>query len=277
MIALFNKDCFEGMKTEVEPHSVNLVLTDPPFNCTDAHWEKKLDLELFKKTLRTCCDKKALFVCFSLQPFTSYVITTFKQCFKYMLYWDKHRKTGYMNAPKVPLRVIEEIIVMKLFPKEYGQVYNPQMVKREKPIWVKSAPTPLYKPKEGFIYGRKHLAPYAYPTNLISQVLNQKEQFHPTQKPSELVEWLVKTYSNEGDLILDPFSGSATTAIACIRTNRNFIGFELDPIYFEKAVVRIENEKKIKAIGGEKIEKIPILIPPQPKIKPKKEKQLYLF
>ena len=275
MIALYNKDCFEGMKS-IEPNSVKLVLTDPPFKCTDIWWDSKnIDLENFKMSLRKCCDKKALLVCFSLQPFTSYLITTFKKCFKYIIYWNKKRKTGFLNAKKVPLRQVEEIIIMKIFQNASKQTYNPQLIKRDKPTITKSGESKLYIPRGRFQYGIPIKNEYIYPTNLIQEVVEpskEKMYFHPTQKPLKLVEMLIKTYSNEGDLVLDPFSGSATTAVACINTNRNFIGFELQPEYFEKAIERIEIAKQLKTVGSDEIiERLPIL-------KPKKDKrQLYLF
>ena len=273
MIALYNKDCFEGMKS-IEPNSVKLVLTDPPFKCTDIWWDaQNINLEKFKQSLRWCCDKRAILVSFSLQPFTSYLITTFKRCFKYMIYWDKKRKTGFLNAKKTPLRQVEEIVVMKVFQSAGKQTYNPQLIKRDKPAITKSGKSKLYIPRGGFKYGIPIKNEYIYPTNLIQEVVKpskEKMYFHPTQKPLKLVEWLIKTYSNEGDLVLDPFSGSATTAVACINTNRNFIGFELQPEYFEKAIARIENAKQLKAVGSDEIiEQLPI---------PKKDKrQLYLF
>lgn len=274
MIALYNKDCFEGMRS-IAPQTVDLVLTDPPFACTDIHWDKKVDFNLFRNLLKYCCKDKALFVCFSLQPLTSLLINTFKQQFKYMLYWNKIRKTGYLNAKKVPLRQIEEIIVFKVFSKFYNQTYNPQVIKTKKRL-IKSAPTPLYTPKKGFVYGQKHYSDIMYPTNLITEIMPQEERFHPTQKPVKLVEWLIKTYSNEGDLVLDPFSGSATTAIACINTNRNFIGFELEPSYFEKAITRINNAKELKIVDDNTISEIEDYVQTSQEIKPQ-NKQLYLF
>lgn len=279
MIELYNKDCFEGLK-EIKKGSVKLILTDPPFACTDAHWDSRIDFNLFKKLMRECCDEKALFVCFSLQPLTSHLITTFKQCFKYMLYWNKVRKTGYLNAKKVPLRQIEEIIVFKVFPKFYKQTYNPQTIKRDKPYLLKSSPTILYKPRKDFVYGQKHYTDFYYPTNLITEVVSNLEQWHPTQKPLKLMEWLVKTYSNEGDLIVDPFSGSGTTAVACLNTNRNFIGFELNKEYFEKATERIKKAQEIKNTNGniEELDKIIALTTPKKAKKAKKEsKQLLLL
>lgn len=240
MIELFNEDCFEGMK-RIADKSVDLVITDPPFGCTDCEWDKKIDLLAFHQELKRICKEKALLISFSKQPFTNELMNAFKGCYKEIWYWKKHSSGGFLSANKTPLRTVEEIIIFKVNKNATNTLYNPQMIKLEKTRIDKTgSKTKLYNGTWKVIRGKKYTN-YAYPKNLLDYYEAQKDRFHPTQKPLELVKYLLKTYSNEEMLILDPFVGSGVTGVACKECNRNFIGFELNKEYYEKAKNRIEN------------------------------------
>lgn len=240
MIELFNEDCFEGMK-RIADKSVDLVITDPPFGCTACEWDKKIDLIVFHQELKRICKEKALLISFSKQPFTNELMNAFKGCYKEIWYWKKHVYTAFLTVNKTPLKAIEEILVFKINKKATNTLYNPQMIKLDKPKRKKG-----YKATEIYYsswnpLNRKEICDYAYPKNLLDYYEPQKDRLHPTQKPLELVKYLLKTYSNEEMLILDPFTGSGVTGVACKECNRNFIGFELNKEYYEKAKNRIEN------------------------------------
>lgn len=245
MIELFNEDCFEGMK-RIADKSVDLVITDPPFGCTDCEWDKKIDLIAFHQELKRICKEKALLISFSKQPFTNELMNAFKGCFWTIYYWNKKNGTGFLDVRLKPLKIIEEILVFKVNKNATNTLYNPQKTKRDKPMINNGTnrKTKLYngtwKPIK-----KKEICDYAYPKNLLDYYEPQKDKKHPCQKPLELVKYLLKTYSNEEMLILDPFAGSGVTGVACKECNRNFIGFELNKEYYEKAKNRIESTNSL--------------------------------
>ena len=243
-IEFYNQDCFKGMKN-ITPKSVDLVLTDPPFNCINNDWDKELiNLNLFHELLRNCCKKRGLLVACTLQPFTTHLMNAFEGCYNAMYYWKKHVVTMFLHANKKPLRQCEEVIVLKIFKSAFATTYNPQKILRDKPELKRrsanNSGTEIYRPHKRIDTVNK----WIYPKNFIDFKTPWGDRFHPTQKPVDMMEFFIKTYSNEGDTILDPFAGSASTAIACLNTNRNFIGFELNPEYYQKALKRIEIAKQ---------------------------------
>lgn len=171
-----------------------------------------------------------------------------RKTWKYNLIWDKVAKTGFLNAKKMPLRQHEDICVFyKTLPK-----YNPQMTKCA-PHKRNHSKGNMKNPCKNQCYGKFKEIPAIisdekYPTSIISISKEHSigKFFHPTQKPVALLEYLIKTYTNENDLVLDNCMGSGSTGVACINTNRNFIGIELDKEYFEIAKQRIEEAEKNK-------------------------------
>ena len=168
------------------------------------------------------------------QPFTSVLITSNLKYFKYDITWDKSQVTGFLNAKKMPLRRHEDILVFyKKLP-----VYNPQFTQGEVYEISRSHGTNNYgkqKTNSTKSDGRR------YPTSILNVPQVRVKGGHPTQKPVALFEYLIKTYTNEGDTVLDNVMGSGTTGVACKNLNRNFIGMELDEEYFKIAQSRIEN------------------------------------
>jgi site-specific DNA-methyltransferase (adenine-specific) len=229
-------DCLKRIQ-EIPENSIDLVLADPPFGITANKWDSiipfgKLWIELDRVVKPTT---PVVFSCF--QPFTTELIQSNRKAFKYLWIWDKRpRVTGFLNANKQPLRASEDIAVFY-----YKQcTYNPQKTKG-KLVRIHARGTSDRN------YGKHKRTKYEsdtrYPTNIISVKRDNRldvGSFHSTQKPVALLEYLIKTYSNEGDIVLDFCMGSGTTVNAAINLNRKFIGIEKEISYFCKAVNRIE-------------------------------------
>ena len=231
MLNLMLGDCLERMK-EIESGSVDLILTDPPYGTTACKWDSVIDLPLMWEQLKRIIKPNGAIVLFGGQPFTSVLITSNLKMFKYCWVWEKHH-TGQLNAKRQPLRNVEDIAVF--YQKQC--MYYPQ--------WSVGSPYELnrvgYKGSEAYGKQVDHKTVSdgrRYP----KQILNFKEamKFHPTQKPVALMEYLIKTYTNEGETVLDFAAGSFTTGVACVNLNRKFIGIEMDKGYFDIGVDRIK-------------------------------------
>ena len=240
MIDLRKGDCLELMK-DLPDKSIDAIIADLPYGITRAKWDSILDLDLLWEQYERIIKPNGVTVLFGSQPFTTTLINSNIKAFKYSLVWDKKMKVGMMNCKRMPLRQHEDIVVF--YKKQ--PTYNPQMTKgkmRNKKI----APT-----KDFEVYGQitpiDNFNDDYYPSSILEfSNANQKAKSHPTQKPVELMEYLIKTYTNEGDVVLDNTMGSGTTGVACVNTNRNFIGMELDDKYFEIAEKRINDAIKDK-------------------------------
>jgi site-specific DNA-methyltransferase (adenine-specific) len=226
----------------IDDKSIDMILCDLPYGTTACKWDSIIPFEpLWKQYERIIKDNGAIILTAD-EPFTSQLINSNIKKFRYKWIWEKSYTTGFMNANKMPLKNIEDVLVFyKKLP-----TYNPQGVIRVNKKQNRR------KDKETTIYNNMGLKEGEYTqklTNYPNQIIktNKKEfGLHPTQKPVELFEYLIKTYTNEGETVLDNCMGSGTTAIACINTNRNYIGFELDENYFEIANKRISSIKEIK-------------------------------
>ncbi len=250
-IQLYKGDCLELMNS-IPDKSIDMILCDLPYGTTTCKWDVIIPFDkLWKQYDRIIKDNGAI-VLFGDEPFTSLLITSNIKKFKNKLTWDKEIPTGFLNAKKMPLKVTEDICVFyKKLP-----TYNPQMTKRtEEEIKIaKRKSNKSYKLGKDVLqngpYGefRTNANPNCeekYPTNLIkfnrrSKECNTLNRFHPTQKLVALLEYLIKTYTNEGEVVLDNCMGSGSTGVACVNTNRKFVGIELDDNYFEIAKKRIE-------------------------------------
>lgn len=237
-IQLAKGNCLEKMK-DITDKSIDMILCDLPYGTTKNKWDNIIPFdELWKQYDRIIKDNGMICLTTS-EPFTNTIINSKPKQFKYYdLVWDKVSTTGFLNAKRQPLRRHEQILC--LYKKQ--TIYNPIMEVRGKPRNKTS-----YNKKQGngdMCYGKfenqSSFNNEYYPTSVI-QCSNavQNGKIHPTQKPVELLEWLIKTYSNKGDLILDNCMGSGSTAIACINTNRTFMGIELDDVYFKTCEDRI--------------------------------------
>ena len=233
---LIHGDCLEEMK-KIPDGSIDMVLTDPPYGTTACKWDTVIDLELMWEQLNRVIKPNGAIVMTASQPFTSALVMSNVKMFKYEWIWGKGRGTGFQIVRYKPLVSHENILV---FGK--GKLkYNPQMREREKPrISKNKGTTRQMLVSNGKEYTAKKALDKKYPiTELQFSNNNQKEKLHPTQKPVALMEYLIKTYTNENETVLDFTMGSGTTGVACKNLNRNFIGIELDKDYFEIAKERI--------------------------------------
>ena len=249
-IKLYKGDCLEIMK-DIPDKSIDMILCDLPYGTTDCKWDVIIPFEpLWEQYHRIIKDNGAI-VLTSTQPFTTKLIQSNMKNFKYTWYWKKSKPTGFQHAKNKPLNIIEDILVFskgsmghKSLLGDKRLVYNPQGLIECKKI-VKGA-----KGKFGGTVGSKpshkdeYIAEYKnYPNNFL-EFPSIGKNVHPTQKPVPLLEYLIKTYTNENEIVLDNCMGSGSTGVACVNTNRKFIGIELDDKYFEIAKNRIEDTYK---------------------------------
>lgn len=240
MYKLIQGDCFEVMK-KIPDKSVDLVLCDLPYGVTARNeWDIELHFNgLWKRYERIIKDNGAI-VLFGQGLFTAKLMMSNPKMWRYNLIWEKTQPTGFLNAKRMPLRNHEDICVFyKKLP-----TYNPQKTTGH----IRKVSTAEHKRncKETTDYGEHNFTSYdsteRYPLSIITFSKDtQKEALHPTQKPVALLEYLIKTYTNEGDLVLDNCMGSGSTGVACLNTNRNFIGIELDENFYNIAKNRIGN------------------------------------
>ena len=225
-------DCLEQMNN-IPDGSIDMILTDLPYGMTRNAWDTIIPFDAMWEQFYRVSKINGAIVLHGMQPFTSKLIMSNQNDFKYCMVWDKHTVTGFLNAKKQPLRQHEDIAVF--YRKQC--TYNPQMTKGK----LKNRKPPS---KDSGNYGHFKKIPHKsdtyYPKTIISRYpkVNYKGG-HQTQKPVDLLEYLIKTYTNEGDTVLDACMGSGSTGVACINTGRRFIGIEKDAVWFERAEKRI--------------------------------------
>lgn len=223
-------DCLEPMK-DIPDQSIDLILCDLPYGTTSCKWDSIIPFdELWGEYSRVC---RGAIVLTAAQPFTSALIMSNIADFRYSWVWVKTNCTGFANAKKQPLRSFEDIAVFY----KRQPTYNPQgVILLDKPR-VRTKDTGDIMGRTGFKDGYQQSVTN-YPKNVID--IPSERGFHPTQKPVALMEYLIKTYTNEGDTVLDNCMGSGTTGVACVNTGRNFIGMEQEFKYFRIARQRIK-------------------------------------
>lgn len=241
---LWQGDCLELMN-DIPEKSVDCIITDLPYGTTQCKWDTIIPFEpLWKQYNRIIKDNGAI-VLFGTEPFSSHLRLSNLKNYKYDWIWDKVKGTGFLNAKRQPMRNHELISVF--YKKQC--TYNPQKTyghKMKKSYRSKDLQTDVYgEMKNDYTYESTE----RYPRSIqVFSTDTQNSSLHPTQKPVALIEYLIKTYTNDGELVFDSCMGSGTTGVACINTNRRFIGIELDNNYFEIAKNRIsevEQEHKI--------------------------------
>lgn len=231
MIDLQNGDCLELMR-ELPDASVDMILCDLPYGTTKNKWDSVIPFDELWAEYRRIAKPKAPIVLTASQPFATDLIQSNRSDFRYELIWDKTKGGNFMLAKKQPMKSHENVLVF------YRQqpTYNPQMEVRGK---ARKKGGGKASDNFGVIPSVSYNNEY-YPTSImVHSTGSRKDHTHPTQKPLSLMEYLVRTYSNEGDTVLDNCMGSGTTGVACVNTGRSFIGMELDPTYFEIARNRI--------------------------------------
>ena len=220
--------------------SIDMILCDLPYGTTQCKWDSVIPFDmLWKEYTRIIKDNGAIVLTAS-QPFTSNLVMSNPKLFRYSLVWEKSKSTGYLNSKKMPMRSHEDILVFyKNLP-----TYNPQMVDGDPYDKGKAhRPTDVYREQKGEIHVKNETGKrYPRSVQYFKTAESEGKVYHPTQKPISLMEWLVKTYSNEGDMVLDNTIGGGTTAIACIRTNRKYIGIDVSEEYINITNQRINEE-----------------------------------
>lgn len=235
-------DCLELM-LEMPDGSIDMVLADPPYGTTACKWDSIIPLEPMWKQLKRVTKQNAAIVMTASQPFTTKLISSNMEWFKYCWVWDKGQGTGFLNSEKQPLRQAEDILIFY----DNQPTYNPQMRSGFKPYRCYQGMNKIEN------YGKQTGAltistGERFPVNII-KITRDNSQLHPTQKPVALMAYLIKTYTNEGDTVLDFCCGSGTTGVACKRWNRNFILMEREPEYCDIARKRLAAEDNLFTEG----------------------------
>lgn len=244
-IQIYNDDCLIKLK-DIPDNSIDLVLTDPPYNTTNCDWDNQIiPFDEMWKELRRIVKPKGVTLLFSVQPFTTYLISSNLKQFKYTMVWHKSKCGSPLTAKYKPLTKHEDICVFNVNPKHGALNYYPQMREGEP---YKRKFTKYKKNEMGFGIvgvcvdnkGTRH------PTTILNypQKWRRQDQLHTAQKPVDLLNHLILSHTLENDTVLDFTMGSGSTGIACIKTNRRFIGIEKEQKYFDIAQKRIKKEKK---------------------------------
>lgn len=252
-------NCLEVMRGMADK-SVDAIITDLPYGTTACSWDEIIPFAPMWEQVERI--SKGVFVTTASQPFTSKIIMSNLRRFKYEWIWEKNRGSNFMNIKYQPMKEHENILVFSV----NGHTYNPQLIRRAESSLKRD---PLDKPsriEKGYnriagVYGDltninkvRGGADYEFrnPKSIIKFNVREKSNItdHPTQKPVALYEYLIRTYTNEGDTVLDITMGSGTTGVACVQTNRNFIGIEIDPTYFAIAERRIAEAQMQPRLEG---------------------------
>ena len=236
---LLQGDCLEKMKY-LPDNSIDLVLTDPPYGTSACKWDSVIPFEPMWYELKRVIKAKSTIGLFCTQPFTSALIMSNPNMFKYCWTWEKNFSTNFLHAKRQPLRKTEDIAIWH----PGTSFYYP--IKTEGHVPTQSAKGS----SKGVLWHGENKRDYSggdttrYPTNVIKMDAHDpKNRLHPTQKPVALMEYLIKTYTDEADLVLDFTMGSGTTGVAAMNLNRRFVGIELDENYFNIAEERIYNAR----------------------------------
>ena len=235
-------DCLERMK-EIPDGSVDLILTDPPYGTTACKWDIVIDFNLMLEQLKRIIKPNGAIVLFGSEPFSSLLRVSNLKMFKYDWVWEKSKATGFLNSKKQPLRAHETISVFYSKPP----MYNPQMTKGE--AYNKGV---RKEQTDNDVYGQfnqvevKSEGSRFHRSVQYFKTAESEGGFHKTQKPVALLEYLIKTYTQEGETVLDFTFGSGSTGVACLNTNRKFIGIEMDANYYEIACNRLNNSQTVK-------------------------------
>ena len=244
-IQLYNGDCLEVMK-DIPDNSVDMVLCDLPYGITRNKWDSIISLDKLWEQYKRITKENSAICLFADGMFMAKLMASNLKMWRYNLVWNKVLPSGFLNANRMPLRTTEEIVVF--YNKQ--PIYNPQKTKgspnhsKGKAVNKTSddeSQTNNNYGKYTIIDNNKELGDMKHPTSLVVfSKPHPSVSLHPTEKPVQLCEWIIKTYTNENMTVLDNCMGSGSTGVACVNTNRNFIGIELDENYFNIAKERIE-------------------------------------
>ena len=239
---LLHGDCLELMQN-IPDKSIDMILCDLPYGTTQCKWDSVIDLTLLWNQYSRIIKDNGAIALFSQPPFNAKLINSKIKWFRYEWIWEKPLCTGFLNANRMPLKAHENILIFY----KHLPLYNPQKEKGKPYYYLHSHPLSSENYRQGiggFITNNP--TGERFPKDVIkikSVATNKEKRYHPTQKPVELLEYLIKTYSNENDVILDNCMGSGSTGVACINTNRDFIGIEKDKYYFTVATERVNKAR----------------------------------
>lgn len=244
---LWQGDCLELMK-DIPYKSVDMILCDLPYGQTKFEWDKRLDFALLWEQYERIIKDNGAILLFGKHPFTSELVLSNSKLFRYELIWEKTRASNSMQVKKQPSAIHENIIV---FYKNQPTYNDLKFKVDEKYIDKRKSINDSFYNKGHYqgVMKRKADDGWRHPQSILPFNSVWKKDMHPTEKPIELLEWLIKSYTNENDVVLDNCMGSGSTGISCINTNRRFIGIELDEGYFNIAKQRIDEAIKGGANG----------------------------
>lgn len=237
---LYQGDCLEIMK-QIPEKSIDMILCDLPYGMTKNNWDMIIPIDLLWNEYQRVIKDNGCIALFGNQPFSSMLVMSNLKMFRYSLVWVKNKFSDFLNAKRKPMKVNEDILIF--YKKQ--PTFNPQYT-YDKPYRRWNTQTAVDK-QTNYGHHKQNIAESdgkRLPTTVLN--FNRIEHpFHPTQKPVDLLEWLIKTYTNEGEIVLDNCMGSGSCGVACARTNREFIGIELNEEYFAYAENWILNVKTI--------------------------------
>lgn len=242
---IFNEDCITGMD-RLADGSVDAIIIDPPFGTTDCYWDNKLPLnEMWRQFLRVAKSNAAILI-FSQMPFGAELIMSQPKLFRYEWIWRKALPVGFLNARRMPMRLHENILCFY----RHLPTYNPQFWQGTPYKPKKPSPTKIYRRRE--MTKSESTDGRRYPVDVIDfpqPVCGGREEgvWHATKKPVGLLEYLIRTYTNKGELVLDATMGSGSTGVACVNTDREFVGFEITEEYYKIAEKRISDAMNRKS------------------------------
>jgi DNA modification methylase len=232
-------ECIEEMK-KLEKESIDMILCDLPYGTTQCSWDSIIPFKDLWEQYERIIKSNGAIILTAAQPFTSSLVMSNTKLFRYSLVWEKSKSTGYLNSKKMPMRAHEDILVFyKKLP-----TYNPQMVQGVPyDKGVAHRPTEVYREQKGEIHVKNENG-LRYPRSVqyFKTAESEGKVYHPTQKPIKMFEWLIKTFSNENDVVLDNCLGAGTTAIAALRTNRKYVGIEISEEYYNISKERLSME-----------------------------------
>ena len=241
-IKLDHGDCLELM-SDIEDESIDMILCDLPYGSTKNKWDSQIDLEKLWKQYKRIIKRRGCIALFAQTPFDKVLGASNLDMLKYEWIWDKPMATGRLNCNYAPMKAHENILIFSksaacyVKDKNNAMIYNPQMTEGKPYTAISGRASTNYDTK----WSKEQLTVNSgtrYPRD-IQRFSHDKEKYHPTQKPVALLEYLIKTYTNKGDLVLDNCMGSGSTGVACINTGRRFIGIELDDTYYDISKERI--------------------------------------
>ena len=245
---IYKGDCLELMPKFVESKSVDMIFCDLPYGTTKCKWDSVIDLPKLWSEYERVIKDNGVILLFAQSPFDKVLGASNLKLLRYEWIWEKTQATGHLNAKKMPMKAHENLLVFyKKLP-----IYNPQKTTGHKRKVSKGYQRDICiarreeKWGDNYLYGKETTAPdydstERYPRSVLTFASDkQKSKLHPTQKPLSLIEYMIRTYTNEGDLILDNTCGSGTTGLGAKNLNRNYIMMEQDPKYYEIACKRLQ-------------------------------------